>query len=66
MILGSSKIVDLETKIQKMADENHKLRSEMQTMRHLMGDLQRKYEKEQSTRDTFETIQFEQKKTIKT
>lgn len=29
-------------------------------------ELQRRFEKEQSTRDTFETIQFEQKKAIKT
>lgn len=56
---------DLDGRTQRLAEENVALKSEMGLIRKQMMDLQRKFEKEQSTRDTFETIQFEQKKTIK-
>lgn len=49
-----------------LQQENVMLKSELMTMKKQIVELQRRFEKEQSTRDTFETIQFEQKKAIKT
>ena len=46
--------------------ENAALKIELVAMKKQIADLQRRFEKEQSTRDTFETIQYEQKKAIKT
>lgn len=49
-----------------LVHENAVLKAELMMMKKQIVELQRRFEKEQSTRDTFETIQFEQKKAIKT
>lgn len=48
-----------------LQQENVSLKSDLQQMKKQIVELQRRF-KEQSARDTIETMQFEQKKAIKT
>lgn len=50
---------------EEVLQENIALKTEIAAMKKQVVELHRRFEKEQSTRDTFETIQFEQKKVIK-